>query len=72
MEVRGTWCTKNDVHVLFPVGARSNKMAVQKTSIFGEVHLFSDTIVCASSEAAFGEILATCWYLSSVCALSSS
>ena len=32
-------------------------MAVRKTSIFGEVYLFSDTVVCAFSEAAFGEML---------------
>ena len=57
-EVCSTWCTKNDVRSLFPVGARSDEMAVRKTSIFGEVYLFSDTVVCAFSEAAFGEILA--------------
>ena len=34
-------------------------MAVRKTSIFGEVYLFSDTVVCVFSEAAFGEILAS-------------
>ena len=33
--------------------------AVRKTSIFGKVYLFSDTVVCAFSEAAFGEILAS-------------
>ena len=55
-EVRGTWCTKNDAHALSPVGARSVKMVVRKTSIFGEGYLFSDTVVCAFSEAAFGEI----------------
>ena len=43
-EVHSTWCTKNDARVLFPVGARSIKMAVHKTSIFGEVYLFSDTV----------------------------
>ena len=58
-EVRGTWCTKNDARALFPVGARSDKMAVRKTSIFGKVYVFSDTVVCAFSEAAFGEILAS-------------
>ena len=44
---------------LFPVGARSDKMAVRKTSIFGKVYVFSDTVVCAFPEAAFGEILAS-------------
>ena len=58
-EVRSTWCTKNDACSLFLVGARSDKMAVRKTSIFGEMYLFSDTVVCAFSEAAFGEILAS-------------
>ena len=58
-EVRGTRCTKNDARALFPVGARSDKMAVRKTSIFGKVYVFSDTVVCAFSEAAFGEILAS-------------
>ena len=58
-EVHGTWCTKNDARALFLVGARSVKMAVRKTSIFGEVYLFSDTVVCAFSEAAFGEISAS-------------
>ena len=57
-EVHGTWCTKNDARSLFPVGTRSDKMAVRKTSIFGEVYLFSDTVVWAFSEAALGEILA--------------
>ena len=42
-----------------PVGATSVKMAVWKTSIIREVHLFSDTVVCAFSKAAFGEILAS-------------
>ena len=56
-EVCGTWCTKNDTRSLFPVGARSDKMAVQNTSIFGKVYLFSDTVVCGFSEGAFGEIL---------------
>ena len=51
--------TKNDAHALSPIGAISVKMAVRKTSIFGEVYLFSDTVVCAFSEAAFGEILAS-------------
>ena len=51
--------TKNDARALFPVDARSDKMVVRKTSIFGEVYLFSDTIVCAFSEAGFGEILAS-------------
>ena len=46
-EVRGTLCTKNDARALFPVGARSDKMAVRKTSIFGKVYVFSDTVVCA-------------------------
>jgi len=59
VEVRGTWCTKNDACVLFPVGARSDKMTVRKTSIFGEVYLFSDTIVCGFSEAAFGKFVAS-------------
>ena len=58
VEIHGTWCTKNDTRALSPVGARNVKMAVQKTPIFGEVNLFSDTVVCAFSEAAFGEILA--------------
>ena len=58
VEVRSTWCTKNDARALSPVGAISVKMGIQKTSIFGEVYLFSDTVVCAFSEAAFGEILA--------------
>ena len=49
-EVRSTWCTKNDTRALSPVGALSVKMAV---------YLFSDTVVCAFSEAAFGEILAS-------------
>ena len=52
-EVHGNWCTKNDTHALSPVVAISIKMAVRKTSIFGEVYLFSDTVICASSEAAF-------------------
>ena len=61
-EVRGgTWCIKNGAWALFPVCARSVKMAVQKTSIFGEVYLFSDTVVCAFSEATFEEILASIW-----------
>ena len=59
MEVRGTWCTKNDARALSPVGAISVKMAVRKTLIFGEVYLFSGTVVCAFPEAAFGEILAS-------------
>ena len=58
-EVHGTWCAKNDARALSPVGARHVKMAVLKTSIFGEVNLFSDTVVCAFSEAAFGEISAS-------------
>ena len=41
-------------HNLFPVGCRSDEMTVQKTSIFGEVYLLSDTAVCAFSEAVFG------------------
>ena len=32
-------------------------MAVRKTSIFGEVYLFSDIVVGGFSKAAFGEIL---------------
>ena len=60
-EVHGTWCTKNDARALFPVGARSVKMAIRKTSIFGEVYLFSDTVVCSFTEAAFGEISASIW-----------
>ena len=62
MEVQGIWCTKNDARALFPVGARSNKMAIRKTSIFGEVYLFSDTIACAFSKAAFGGISASIQY----------
>ena len=53
-EVCGSWCAKNDARTLFPVDTRSDKMTVRKTSV---VRLFSDTIVCAFSEAAFGEIL---------------
>ena len=34
-------------------------MAVRNTSIFGKVYLFSDTVVCAFSEGAFGEIIAS-------------
>ena len=49
-EACGIWCTKNDARSLFPVGARSAKMAVRNTSIFGKVYVFSDTIVCAFSE----------------------
>ena len=30
----------------------------RNTSIFGKVHVFSDTVVCAFSEGAFGKILA--------------
>ena len=52
----GTWCTKNDARTLFPVDARSDKRTVQ---IIRLVYLFSDTVVCAFSEAAFGEILAS-------------
>ena len=55
-EVCGTWCTKNDACSLFPVGARS---AVRNTSMFGKVYVFSDTVVCAFSEGAFGKILAS-------------
>ena len=55
-EVCGTWCTKNDAHSVFPVGARSDKMAIRSTSIFGKVYLFSDTVVCVFSEGAFGDI----------------
>ena len=51
-EVRGTWCTKNDTRAFFAVGARSVKTAVRKTSNFGKVYLFTNTIVCAFSEAA--------------------
>ena len=58
-EVCGAWCAKNDARSLFPVCARSDKMAVRNTSIFGKVYLFSDTVVCAFSEGAFGEILAS-------------
>ena len=37
---------QNDARALFPVGGRrSDEMTVRKTSIFGEVYLFSDTIV---------------------------
>ena len=61
VEVCSTWYTKNDAHALSPVGAISVKMGIQKTSIFGEVYLFSDTVVCTFSEAAFGEILASIW-----------
>ena len=50
---------QNDARSLFSVGARSNKMAIRNTSIFVEVYLFSDTVVCAFSEGAFGEILAS-------------
>ena len=50
---------QNDARALSPVDAISAKMAVRKTSIFGEVYLFSDTVVYAFSEAAFGEILAS-------------
>ena len=57
-EVCGTWCNKNDARSLFPVGARSDKMAVRNAPIFRKVYLFSDTVVCAFSEGAFGEILA--------------
>ena len=56
-EVCGTWCTKNDACSLFPVGARSDEMAVRNTSIFGKVYVFSDTVVYAFSEGAFGKIL---------------
>ena len=56
-----TWCTKKDTCSLFSVVARSNKMSVRKTSTLGEVYLFSDTVVCAFSEAVFGEILASIW-----------
>ena len=56
-EVSGTWCTKNDARSLFLVGTRSDKMAVRNTSILRKVYLFSDTVVCAFSEGAFGEIL---------------
>ena len=58
-EVCGTWCTKNDACSLFPVGARSDEMAVRNTSMFGKVHVFSDTVVCVFSEGAFGKILAS-------------
>ena len=44
-EVHGTWCTKNDARALFPVGARSVKMAVRKISIFGEMSTLVD--LCA-------------------------
>ena len=57
-EGSGACCTKNDVCALFPVDTKSNKMAIRKTSIFREVYLFSDNVVCAFSEAAFGEISA--------------
>ena len=59
VEVCGTWCTKNDARLLFAVGARSDKMAVRNTSIFGKVCVFSDTVVSAFSEGAFGKILAS-------------
>ena len=57
-EVCGIWCTKNDARS-FPVGARSAKMAIRNTSIFGKVYVFSDAVVCAFSEGTFGEILAS-------------
>ena len=57
-EVRGTWSTKNGAHTVFPVDAKSDKTTVQKTSTIRLVYLFSDTIVCAFSEATFGEVLA--------------
>ena len=57
----GGTCTKNNAHALFPVGTRSNKMAVRKTSIFGEVYLFSGTVVCAFSGAAY-----IAWYFCSL------
>ena len=68
-EVSGTWCSKSDTHALFSVGTRSVKMAVRKTSMFGEVYLFSDTVACTFSEAAFGEILALirCHKTSPIC-----
>ena len=47
----------NDACSLFPVGARSDEMAVRNTSIFGKVYVFSDTVVYAFSEGAFGKIL---------------
>ena len=59
VKVCGIWCTKNDARLLFPVGARSAKMAVRNKSIFRKVYVFSDTVVCAFSEGAFGEILAS-------------
>ena len=48
VEVHSTWCTKNDARVLFPVGARSVKMAVRKTSIFREVYLFQTLLFVPS------------------------
>ena len=58
-EVCSTWCTKNDACSLFPVGARSDEMAVRNTSIFGKVYVFSDTVVYAFSEGTFEKILAS-------------
>ena len=58
VEVCDTWCTKNDGCSLFPVGTRSDKIAVRNTSMFGKVYVFSDTVVCAFSEGGFGKILA--------------
>ena len=48
---------KNGGHTLFSVDARSDEMIVRKTLIIELVYLFSEIVVCAISEAAFGEIL---------------
>ena len=47
---------QNDACTLSPVVAISIKMAIRKTSIFGYVYLFPDTVVYTFSEAAFGEL----------------
>ena len=58
----GTFCTENDARTLFPVDTRNDEMIVQKKSILGEMYLFSDTVVCAFSETAFGDQLASMRY----------
>ena len=52
------FCERPGYEAMFPADASSDKTTVRKTSIIGLVYLFSGTIVCAFSEAAFGEILA--------------
>ena len=59
VEVFGTWCTKNDARTLFPVDTKGDKMTARRNQSSDKMYLFSDIIVCALSEAAFGKISAS-------------